>query len=166
MTMTDALQYSSGPNLIGNPSFTDVSDGWATSWQRSDPVNVTVDSGSHGNVSGAASSLKIVGGPEPRQTTSALIETEPTASYVLRAYQNVQDLTAGGWAVWIDEFSADGAWLSGQWAWGNYDNHVGYRYYQYRPTSQSVAGVRVTFYTEQDSALTLYLDAVELKREI
>ena len=46
MTMTDVLQYSSDPNLISNPSFTDVRNDWATSWQRSDPVSVTVDSGS------------------------------------------------------------------------------------------------------------------------
>ena len=162
-TMTDALRYATSNNLVGNSSFTSVSGGWASGWRQSDSANITVDTSQRGNVSGPTNSVKIVGGASARQLTSGIIAVDPSADYVLRMYENVQDHAAGGWAVWIDEFGAGGAWQTGQWLGGNYGNHVGNRYYEYRP-SAGIASMGITIYTEPNSGLTLYLDSVELKR--
>lgn len=162
-TMSSALQYSTSANLVANPSFTNATDGWAKDWTRTDGTNITLDGGGHGNVSGPSRSVKIVGGDEQRELTSKAIAVSGSARYVVRMFQNVQDLSAGGWAVWIDERDSQGGWLSGQWLGGNWEDFVGYRYYAYTPTSMSVAQVNLTIYAEAGSQLTLYVDSVELR---
>jgi peptidoglycan/xylan/chitin deacetylase (PgdA/CDA1 family) len=164
MTMSAALQYSTSPNLISNPSFSTLSNGWASNWTRSDATNITIDQNSHGNFTGAAKSLAIVGGAEAREARTKLVSVNGSADYVLRMYQNVQDLTAGGWAVWVDEYSASNGWLSGQWLGGHWDNFVGTTLFDYKPTSPTVARVQFAIYTEENSALTLYVDSVDLRQ--
>lgn len=161
-TLRRALQYASGPNLITNPSFSQLQGGWATGWQRNDATYVTIDQGGHGNVSGAAQSAKLVGGG-PQRTLSRVLAVDGSTRYALRMFQNVQDLRAGGLAVWIDEFNSVGAWLSGQWLGGTYQNFVGLRHYPYTPSSSSVRSINLTIYTERNSQLTLFLDSVELR---
>lgn len=164
MTMTQALQYSTAANLVANPSFTNLTSGWANNWTRSDAVNITIDQSSHGNVTGAAKSLKIVGGAEQREAHSKVIPVNSSASYILRMYQNVQDLTAGGWEVWVDERNAQNQWVSGQWLGGHWENFVGTTLFDYQPTSPDVTRILITIYTLPDSALTLYVDSVDLRQ--
>lgn len=162
-TLSEALTYSEQPNLLRNGSFSQLSDGWATGWQRSDAVGVTIDASAHGNHPEPGYSAKLVGGTAPRRLTSAAVPVAVAKSYALRMYQNAQDLTAGGWAVWADEFTTGGQWVGGQWLGGDYLSRVGNRYYFYRPSAASVASVRFTIFTEENSQLTLYVDSVELR---
>jgi hypothetical protein len=162
-TMTAALRRSTSANLVGNSSFTRLVDGWAAGWQRSDSAGITVDQGAHGNAPGAARSVRIVGGATQRELTSDAIPVRGTARYIVRLFQSVQDLAAGGWAVWIEERDSRNTWLSGQWLGGNWDDLVGIGYYEYTPSSTSVSRVQITIYTEPGSQLTLFVDSVELR---
>jgi peptidoglycan/xylan/chitin deacetylase (PgdA/CDA1 family) len=164
VTISQGLHYSDQPNLIPNSGFSNLdSTGWAKNWTRTSETNVMVDRNNNGNVFGLAKSLKIIGGVQQNEALTKKISIDPSKEYILRMYQNVQDLTAGGWAVYIDEFGAKNNWLGGQWLGGNYSNFVGYRYYQYKPSSTNVSKIQIHIFTEENSQLTLYVDSVELK---
>jgi len=167
VTITEGLRYSDQPNLILNPNFSDLdAKDWAQNWTRNNETNVLIDKANHGNVFGSDNSLKIVGGTEQNEAVTGMINVTGTQEYILRMYQNVQDLAAGGWAVYINEFRANGTWIKGRWMGGNYSNFVGYRYYQYKPSSAAVAKIDIRIYTEPNSQMTLYTDSVELKAPI
>jgi len=164
-TISGALRYSSQTNLIKNYTFSSLdASGWALNWRRGDSVNISIDAANHGNVFGQKNSLKIVAGTEQREAQTTIIPVENSADYILRMYQNVRNLTAGGWAVWVDEFNDNGFWVSGKWLGGNYANFVGYRYYGYRPSSLAVKKIQISVFTEENSRLTLYADSVEFKK--
>jgi peptidoglycan/xylan/chitin deacetylase (PgdA/CDA1 family) len=162
-TMSEALFYTERPDLVRNGSFSQLSGGWATGWTRSDAAGITIDGNARGNHPEPGNSAKLVGGATPRRLTSTAVPVAATKSYALRMYQNAQDRTAGGWAVWADEFTAGGQWIGGQWLGGDYLPRVGNRYYQYRPSAAAVASMQFTLYTEENSQLTLYVDSVELR---
>jgi len=123
-------------------------------------ANVVVDSNNRGDVFGFENSVKITGGSSANMLISEIISVDSEMDYVLKMYQNVQNLNSGGWAVWIDEFDENNGWISGQWLGGNYANFVGSRYYEYRPSSSDVLSVDIIIYSEANSELTLYLDSV------
>ncbi len=164
VTISEALNFSDEPNLISNFTFSNLDgNGWAQNWLRNDETNVVIDTNNHGNISGLANSLKIIGGADVRSAQTELIEIDGFSEYLLRMYQNVQDLTAGGWAVWLDEFASDYSYVGGQWLDGNYYNFIGDRYYEYLPTSPAVTKIQIHIFTEENSDLTLYVDSVELR---
>ncbi len=163
-TISQGLNFSDQPNLISNYTFSDLDeDNWAKSWLRTDIAHVSIDTNNHGNVFGPENSLKITGGPEQYEARTEIFTLDGAQEHLLRMYQNVQDLITGGWAVWVNEFDYLGDWLGGQWLGGNHANFVGNRYYQYQPTSATVAKVQIYIFTEENSQLTLYVDSVELR---
>lgn len=161
-TVSEALNYSDQPNLIDNFTFTDLTGGWANFWNRDNSTDITIDTGGHGNVYGPENSLKIVGGESTRNVWTN-VNVDGSKEYLLRMYQNVQDLTAGGWAIWVDEYDSGQQWQGGQWLGGNYCNFTGDRYYEYTPVSSNVSNISIIIYTEESSQLTLYIDSVELR---
>ncbi len=163
-TITEGLKFSDAPNMIPNYSFeeTDAS-GWALNWKRNNEIDLTIDANNRGNAPSATRSLKITGGSSQNTAISDMIELEGYPKYLLRMYQNVQDLTSGGWAVWVNEFDSNGVWLGGQWLGGNYGNFIGNRYYEYTPSSTDVRKIEIHVFTESASNLTLYVDSVELR---
>jgi len=163
-TLSAAWRYSGNPNLVSNPSFTELVDDWAVDWERNDISDVTIDTSNHGNWTGMVASARIVGGAATRELTSAPITVVASAGYLLRMYQNVQVWLAGGWAAYVQEYAVNGSWVNGQWLGGNWANFVGDRYFEYLPSSPVVDHVRIKIYTEANSRLTLYVDGIEFKR--
>lgn len=160
-TLSEGLNFTNQPNLINNFTFSDLDAGnWAESWSRTDSTKVTVDTNDYGNVYGSENSIKISAGAGQYELRSEIMNVDHYAEYLLKMYQNVQDLTAGGWAVWFNEFDDNDNWLSGQWLGGNYSNFIGNRYYEYKPTSASVKKGQIHIFSEANSQFTMHLDSV------
>ena len=161
-TITEGLELSRQINLVSNPSFEVMQNGFANTWARTDTANVTVDQNYNGNAPDSRNSLKIIAGANQREAVSGFIPVE-NVDYILKMFQNGQNLT-GGWAVWVNEYGSNSNedWLSGQWLGGNYQPFFGTRYYSYTPTSSSVSKIKLHIYTETGSAGILYVDSVSL----
>jgi len=150
------------PNLVQNPSFEDFdSDGYAIGWWGNEGVSIDINN--HGNAPEPQNSLKIVGAKNSQAAWTDNIPVSGKLEYSLRTFYNVQDIKAGGWGIWVDEFDRRGNYLGGQ-EMGFYDQRfVGTRDYVYRPTSSSVRWISLVIFTEARSRLTLYVDSVELR---
>ncbi|MCD4761779.1 DUF5011 domain-containing protein [bacterium] len=160
-TLSKGLELTNQPNLINNFSFSDLDNtNWAENWTRTDSTKVTIDTGDHGNVYEPENSIKISAGAGQYEVVSELVNVDSSAEYLLKMYQNVQNLSAGGWAVWVNEYDNNTGWLGGQWLGGNYSNFIGNRYYEYKPTSAGVEKVQIHIYSEANSQFTLYVDSV------
>lgn len=149
VTMSEALNISVVTPPSGTQNVTSITD-----WRPSD-ANVIVNN----NGSGSA---QIIGGTALHQAVSGLVLVNSASRYVLKINQTVNDLSAGGWAVWVDEFDADGNYISGQWLGGNYENFDGTRSYRYKPTSSEITKVSFLLFTEEDSRLTLNVNSAQL----
>lgn len=163
VTISEALMLSKNGNLIANPSFSTLDHNqWALYWDRSG--NVNIDQNAQGNFPEPENALKIIGGAEAQDAWSGPVRVSWWAEYLLKMFQSVQDLTSGGWAIWVDEFNDQGYYLGGQWLGGNYANFFGIRYYSYSPNSSAVEWVSLVIFTEEGSNLTLFIDSVEFKK--
>lgn len=162
-TISEGVGLNENPNLVLNGSFELIQNNFANTWARTDAVNVTVDQNQNGNAPAPQNSLKIVGGRQQREAISGFIYVENT-DYVLKMFQNGQNLITGGWAVWVNEYNANNQWIGGQWLGGNYEPFFGARYYSYIPASASVSKIKIHIFTEAGSVGTLYIDSVEFFR--
>ncbi len=163
-TITEGLKFSDNPNLVLNYSFEQTDEsGWATWWKRSNSSSVLIDNNNKGNYPEATNSVKIIGSDTQNTVSSGKINVSDYPEYVIRMYQNVQNLTSGGWALWVNEFDSSGSWIGGQWLGGNYANFIGNRYYTYTPSSEDVENIEIHLFTEAGSNLTLYADSIELR---
>jgi len=161
VSISEGLTFSKNPNLVKNPSFEQIdSVKWAKNWTRTNKSKVKVNSNNQGNVSGVKNSLSIVGSSSQNEAVSDLVKVAASKDYLVRMYQNVQNLKKGGWAVYMSEFDKDQNWISGQWLGGNYENSVGVRYYEYQPTESNVEYAKIHIYTDEGSQLTLFVDDV------
>jgi hypothetical protein len=163
-TMSDGLKFSSKSNIVKNSSFTNLnSSGWANNWTRSGSQAVKIDTSSKGNVSGVKNSLHLIGGTNQNEAISTFLPISAGDNYLIRMYQNVQNLTSGGWAVYVEEYDANKNWVGGSWVGGNYANSIGMRYYDFAPTQSNAAYVKMHIYSEANSKFDAYIDAVEMR---
>ncbi|MFQ5574413.1 MAG: polysaccharide deacetylase family protein, partial [Terriglobia bacterium] len=96
------------PNLVPNGSFEQVTNGWADGWTRTDPQNVTVDTGQQGAWPTPANTLKISGGDFLNLAYSAKMPIDTGQIHLLKLYQQLKNHIGGGVAVYIDEFDRNG----------------------------------------------------------
>src|SRR5690606_39006649 len=98
------------PNLIINPQFSEVTSGWASNWTRDNTESVGIIS-EQGN-----SKLRFA------NTTNSAVHTfsqkivlpSTNASYIWKQQVESQH-TSGEFGFYIDEYNAQGEWISGQW---------------------------------------------------
>jgi hypothetical protein len=149
---------------VNNYSLTNLdSQGWALNWQRSDEINVTVDTNNHGNAPEAVNSLKIIGGVNKNEAKTDLININGSTEYLVKVFVNIQDMISGGATIWVDQYDGSNNLLNGQWLGTNYIDFVGYRTYQFNPFSPAVTKIQLKFYSEPNSQLTFYLDSLEVR---
>ncbi len=160
-TISDSVELNNNPNLILNGSFEALENDFATNWTRTDSLNVTIDTNQNGNTPNSQNSLKFTGTNKQIEAYSDFVNVE-NKDYILKMFQNSLNLTAGGWAVWVNEYDSNEAWTGGQWLGGNYWPSFGTKYFLYKPTSASVSKIKIHIYTDVNSIGVLYIDSVKL----
>jgi len=150
VTFADVLSSSSLPPMYPWQNVTSITD-----WRSSETAFVSANSNGSGNV-------RIIGGTALHEAVSVPILVNSANEYTLKMNQTVNNRTAGGWAIWVDEFDASGNYTGGQWLGGNYKNFSGTRSYRYKPTSSRVAKVSFILLVEENSQLTLNANTAQL----
>ncbi|MBI4709243.1 MAG: polysaccharide deacetylase family protein [Candidatus Portnoybacteria bacterium] len=167
VTVTQGLRLPAGNNLVPNSSFENLKpNGWPKNWWLNDGADsskVFLDNANHGNFPKPKNSIKIIGDALPQGIQSAKIAVSSNSEYIVKMFQNVQDLVAGGWSVHVDEFDSSGAYIGTRCLGNNWDNFFDCRYYEYQPSVKAVK-TAIIISTWENSELTLRVDSVEFRR--
>jgi hypothetical protein len=148
-----------GDNKLTDPTNgTVVGNGWATD----SPNKVKVDNTSKGNAPESKNSIKITSVKTAETHLFApTISVNPNSVYVIKGYANVRNSKGGELGIYVDEYSVDGGWTSGQYSqtismW--YNNELTFAY---KPTSTKVANARLQLIISATSGMIIYLDNLQ-----
>jgi len=144
-------------NLVTNGSF---DSGIAGGWTTNDPANITADSANHGSPSNPVNSVKLVSSTVNRELFSPQVTVDSTKSYSLATYLNLVQLATGEVGFYIDEYDANGNWISGQWKTGVSTVGAGDVNFSYTPSSANVAKASLQIIVIGNSGITAYVDDV------
>lgn len=150
---------TSSTNLFSNGSFNDgIADGWSTD----SPANITADNGDNGSYPDPTNSIKLT---SPASGTAHLfspkVAVDPGTTYMFKNFLNVQSMTSGQVAFYVDEYDASGKWISGQYLKQEVSPFVEDMNFPYKPSSANVkyASLQVIV---GGTGVTAYLDNSQL----
>ena len=142
-----------GTNLMPNSNFSaGITDGWTTD----SPSTITLDTADNGSYPNATDSIKVVSGPTTTHLFSPKITVTPGTTYILKNFLNLETITSGGVGYYVDEYNANGQWVSGQWLKQETNPFVEDMNFTYKPSSPSVsyASLQIVVY---GTGITAYL---------
>ena len=146
---------TSGTNLLTNSSFNDgIADGWTTDA----PGSITKDAGNNGSYPDPTASIKLVSSSTAEHLFSPKVSVDPNTTYLLKNFLNVQKITSGEVGFYIDEYDANGNWISGQWKSAETSSFVENMNFTYKPTSATVSKAALQVVVSGNAGITAYLD--------
>lgn len=148
-----------GANVLANSGF---EAGLANGWNTDNAASVQADNNNHGNYGSPTQSVSMTGTATATHLFSGLTPVVYDSSYVLDAFVNATGLTTGELGFYIDEYDANGNWVSGQWLGMVTNGTVGFFTRLYNATSTLVNSIRVQTYLTGGATGTAYIDSVNL----
>ena len=148
-----------GPdNKLANGTF---NNGIADGWRTDAPTTITSDAGGNGSFPDPAKSVKLVSGAAQGHLFSPAVSVSPTTNYLFKSFLNVQSLTSGEVAFYVDEYNASGAWISGQYRKRENSVFAEAMNFTYTPSSSTVAKASLQVIVA-GTGITAYLDSVQM----
>ena len=137
VNVSQGLVTSSMNELPSVTSASDMGKGWTTD----DPANITADTGGNGSYPEPTGAIKLVSNPGRVHTHlfSPMVDTSPGTTYMFKNFLDVQSLTSGEVAFYVDEYHVDGDWISGQYRMAEKSPFVESANFTYTPSSSAVA---------------------------
>lgn len=125
-----------GTNLMPNSNFSaGISDGWTTDA----PATITLNTADNGSYPNPTDSIKVVSISTATHLFSPKIAVTPGTTYVLKNFLNLETITSGEVGYYVDEYNANGQWISGQWLKQEVSPFVEDMNFTYKPSSSSVS---------------------------
>ena len=144
-------------NLVANGTFdAGIADGWTTN----SPTSITADTANNGSPANATNSVRLTATTQERHLFSPQVTVVNGKSYSITSYLNLQQITSGEIGFYIDEYDANGNWISGQWKTARSAAAAGDVAMSYTPSSANVAKASMQVYVMANSGITAYLDDV------
>lgn len=144
-------------NLVANGTF---DAGIASGWTTDDTTNIVKDTASHGSPSNIVNSVAIKSTTRNTHLFSPKTTVDATKNYSLTSYLSVQQLASGEVGFYIDEYDANGAWVSGRYVTGIRGVSTGDVSFQYKPTSAAVKTASLQVIVPANSGISAYYDDV------
>jgi len=149
----------SDTNLLSNGTF---NSGIASGWTTDDAADVTADAGSNGSYPDPTNAVKLA---SPASGSAHLfspkINVDPYATYMFKNFLNLQAITSGQVAFYVDEYDLNGNWISGQYLKQETSAFVENMNFTYTPSSVAVSKASLQVIAG-GSGLTAYLDNAQL----
>jgi peptidoglycan/xylan/chitin deacetylase (PgdA/CDA1 family) len=145
-------------NLLPNASFNNgISEGWTTD----DIINITPDNSNNGNTPDPVNSIKLVSNDngDPTHLFSPKVNVGTNITYLINSFLNVNSISSGVVAFYVDEYDANGNWISGQYLKQEDSVFVENISFLYTPTSLSVSNASLQVIVAGQN-ITAYLDNV------
>ena len=144
-------------NLLANGNFdSGITGGWTT---RS-PTSITADSLGNGSPSNPVNSIKATAAATNTYLFSPQVAVSSTTAYNVSAYVNTKQIASGEVGFYIDEYDANGNWISGQYKTGARAVSAGNVGFSYTPTSQNVKKASLQIIIVANSDIITYIDDV------
>lgn len=134
-------------NLMPNGDFT---AGLTGGWTTDSPATITVDSGR----------IKFVSAAMTTHLFSPQIAVTSAKSYTVSGLLDLQTITSGVFAFYVDEYDAAGNWISGKYILEKATPSNETVSFTYTPTSASVAKANVQFIVVGNAGIQAYLDTI------
>jgi peptidoglycan/xylan/chitin deacetylase (PgdA/CDA1 family) len=152
--VTNAL-VTGQDNLL--PDITSLQTGWTTDVAKA----VTADSTKNGSAPEPTQSLKVVAQATVNvHLFSPIVAIDPTQKYVVKGYLNITKLQSGTVGIYVDEYDANGNWISGQYMQTILNGFYKDISFAYNASSQTVAKVRLQIIFAKATGITAYVDNV------
>jgi peptidoglycan/xylan/chitin deacetylase (PgdA/CDA1 family) len=144
-------------NLVPNSAFDNgISGGWTTN----SPSTITFETGNHGSPNNPVNSVKLSSATITRHLFSPLVTVDPANTYSLISYLNVVQRSSGEAGFYIDEYDANGNWISGQYKLGISSLGASDIGLSYKPSSASVRSASLQIIVMGNSGTFAYFDDV------
>ncbi|MFI7583246.1 polysaccharide deacetylase family protein [Kocuria sp. M1N1S27] len=157
VNVSDGL-VSGTPNKMPNASF---NSGVGEGWRTDAPATITADAGGNGSYPDPTRSVKLVSGATTSHLFSPEVAVSPGTNYLYKTFLDVSQITSGEVAFYVDEYDAEGNWVSGQYRTRENSRWVQELNFTYTPSSTDVASAGLQVIIE-GTGITAYLDNVEL----
>ncbi len=150
---------TSDTNLLPNASF---NSGIAGGWTTDAAASFTADAGNNGSYPDATRSVKVTGTSRNTHLFSPKVAVSNANTYLFKSFVNVQKITSGALGFYIDEYDANGNWISGQYKKSEPSVWVEEMNFNYQPTSTQVKQASLQVIAQANSGITAYIDNVQL----
>jgi peptidoglycan/xylan/chitin deacetylase (PgdA/CDA1 family) len=129
---------SSSTNLLPNGNFAaGISNGWTTD----NATDVKADTANNGSYPNSTYSVKVTTPAAGANVHlfSPKVAVNANTTYMYKNFLNVQSITSGYVGYYIDEYDANGNWVSGQWKTSENSSFVEDMNFTYKPTAANVS---------------------------
>ncbi len=146
-------------NILPNNSFTTgIGEGWTTN----NTATVSQDTGTNGSFPSPKESMVFMGNGKANYLFTPAIPAVTNATYSFKAFVNTLNQTGGEFGYYIDEYDANGNWISGKWLGAVWLPTVSYFTGSYTPSSAAVSTFKIQTYFSGSSAGKVYTDNFQL----
>ncbi len=142
-------------NLLVNGTF---DNGLGDGWRTDSPSYITADSSSHGSPANPINSVSLKAGTTNAHLFAPLISVDSTKNYQISSYLNILQRTNGVIGYYVDEYDANGNWISGQYKDESAAVGISNRSFTYKPTSANVKKASLQIIVVGNSGITAYFD--------
>ncbi|QOD02547.1 polysaccharide deacetylase family protein [Pseudarthrobacter sp. BIM B-2242] len=160
MALSAETQQPPASNLVANGTFdAGISGGW-----RSDAgTAIVADGANNGAPANPVNSVKMQSTAANIHLFSPQVNVTP-GSYKIAAYLSIRNRTAGELGWYIDEYDANGNWISGQWKLASTTVGASNVDLTYSPSTTNVARASLQVYVTGNSGVLAYVDDVRWTR--
>jgi hypothetical protein len=141
-------------NLVANGTF---DAGIGSGWRTDATTAIVADNAGNGAPANPVNSVKLQGRTANGHLFSPQVNVTP-GNYNISAYLNIKNRTAGEVGWYIDEYNANGNWISGQWKLASTALGVSNVNLAYSPSTTSVAKASLQVYVTANSGVLAYVD--------
>jgi peptidoglycan/xylan/chitin deacetylase (PgdA/CDA1 family) len=146
-------------NILPNNTF---SDGLGEGWTTNNSSTVTKDTGTNGSFPSPKESMLFAGNGKANYLFTPAIPAVTNATYSFKAFVNTLSQSGGEFGYYIDEYDANGNWISGKWLGAVWLPTVSYFTGSYTPSSAAVSTFKIQTYFSGNSAGKVYTDNFQL----
>ncbi len=146
------------PTLLGQETF---DSGFANGWTTNSPTTIKPDATSNGSPANVVNSAKLVASAANTYLFSGKVTVDSTKAYSLSSYVNIKALTSGEIGFYMDEYDANGNWISGQYKTGARAVGASTVSFNYTPTSANVKSTSLQVIVVGNSGITAYVDDIK-----
>ena len=140
----------------------DLSRGMADGWSTSNSAAIKADSGNHGSYPEPTNSMYLSSGGSTNYLFSPKVAVDSTQTYMYKSFLNMMTRTSGELGYYIDEYDANGNWISGQWKKAESTPFVETMNFTYTPSSANVKKASLQIYVAANSGITAYVDNFQM----
>jgi peptidoglycan/xylan/chitin deacetylase (PgdA/CDA1 family) len=146
---------TSSVNLLPDDSF---DKGLSTGWTTDQPAQVTQDKDDNGSYPSPQNSLVLESAKKTVHLFSPKIDIDPDRTYMIKSFLHVATIASGEVGYYVDEYDAQGKWISGGWEKSETNAFAESINIPYKPSSKQIRKARVQVYVTAGSGVKAYVD--------